>query len=69
VPTNQAGYGLSATSQNQRDDKDDVGHTSRSNDLFYVKTNRVKVSQSDIKTAESMMTSDALASSLRLCED
>jgi hypothetical protein len=41
----------------------------RSNGLFYVKINRVRVYQSGIKIAGSMMTSDALTPSLRLCED
>jgi hypothetical protein len=37
--------------QNQRDDEDDVGHVSRSSDLFWLEVSRARVSQSDLKTS------------------
>jgi hypothetical protein len=44
------GYGLSVVIQNRWEDKDDVGHTSRSSGLLRLKVSRARVSQSSLKT-------------------
>jgi hypothetical protein len=41
---NQAGYGLSVASQNQREDEDGVERISRSSGLFHLKESRARVS-------------------------
>jgi hypothetical protein len=49
-PQNQVGFGLSVVSQNQREDEDGVGHTSRSSGLLHVDVSRARVSRSGLKT-------------------
>jgi hypothetical protein len=43
-PQNQAGYGLSLTPQNRREDEDDVGHALRSSGLLHLEASWAKVS-------------------------
>jgi hypothetical protein len=48
-PQNQAGFGLSVASQNQRTE-DGVGHGSRSDDLLHLEVSHARVFQSGLKT-------------------
>jgi hypothetical protein len=48
-PQNQAGYGLSVTSQNQQEGVG-VGHASRSSDLLHMEASQGRVSQPGLKT-------------------
>jgi hypothetical protein len=48
-PQNHAGYDLSVAPQNRREDKDGVGHVSRSSGFLRVKAGRARVSQSGLK--------------------
>jgi hypothetical protein len=48
-PQNQLVYGLSVTSQNQREGVG-AGHVSRSSDLLHVEVSQARVSQSGLKT-------------------
>jgi hypothetical protein len=43
------GYGLSIAPQNQWEDKDGVGHASRSSGLLCLEVSRARVSQSSLK--------------------
>jgi hypothetical protein len=52
------GDGLSVASQNRREG-DDVGHASRSAGLLRMEANRVRVSQSGLKTGGGVMMSGA----------
>jgi uncharacterized protein YjlB len=58
VSQNQAGYGLSVTSQNRREGNG-VGHTSRSSSLFRVNGSWVRVFQSNMKTDRDATTGGA----------
>jgi hypothetical protein len=49
-PQNKVGYSLLVVPQNQREDEDGVGYTSRSSDLLHVEASRARVSQSGLKT-------------------
>ncbi len=44
------GYGLPVVPQNRREDKDSVGHASRSSNLLHVEASLTRVSQSGLKT-------------------
>jgi hypothetical protein len=44
------GYGLSVMPQNQWEDEDGVGHTSRFSGLLYLEASQERVSQSSLKT-------------------
>jgi hypothetical protein len=49
-PQNEVGYGLSVVPQNRWEDKDGVGHASRSNGLLHLEVSRARVFQSSLKT-------------------
>jgi hypothetical protein len=66
VPQNQATYGLSVASQNQRENQDDVGHALRSSRLLCMEASRARVSQSSLKTGEGVTQMVHVASSWRL---
>jgi hypothetical protein len=66
VPQNQATYGLSVASQNEREDQDDVGHALRSSSLLCIEASRARVSQSSLKTGEGVTQMMHVASSWRL---
>jgi hypothetical protein len=66
---NQAGYDLSVAPQNQREDKDGMGHVSRSNGLLRVDASRVRVSQSGLKTTGGVMWMVHVSSSWRSRRD
>jgi hypothetical protein len=68
-PQSQASYGLSIASQNQREDEDDAGHTSRSSGLLRVKASRVRVSQFASKLADTRRQVVHVAPSRRLRRD
>jgi hypothetical protein len=53
-PENQVGYGLSVAPQNRWEDKDSVGHTSRSTGLLCLEARQARVSQSSLKTSRGM---------------
>jgi hypothetical protein len=58
-PQNQAGYGLSAAPQNQREDEDGVGHALRSSGLLRVEASRDMIFQSGLKTGGGVKTGGA----------
>jgi hypothetical protein len=62
-PQNQVGYVFSVAPQNQRENEDIVGHTSRSSSLLHLEASRARVSQSSLKTG------GGVALSWRLCGD
>jgi hypothetical protein len=51
VSQNQVGYGLLIVPQNQREDEDDVRHTSGSSGLLCLEESQARVSQSSLKTS------------------
>jgi hypothetical protein len=51
APQNQVGYDLSVVPQNQREDENGVGHTSRSSGLLHLEVSWDRVSQSSLKTS------------------
>jgi hypothetical protein len=57
------GYGLSVVSQNQWDDEDGAGHTSRSIGLLHVKASRGRIFHSGLKTDGAVTTGDARGTS------
>jgi hypothetical protein len=69
VPQNHVGYHLSVVPQNQWEDEDDVGHTSRSSGLLHLEASRARISQSDLKTSGGAAQMVHVASSRRLCGD
>jgi hypothetical protein len=49
-PQNQVGYGLSVKPHNRWEDKDSVGHASRTIGLLCLEASKARVSQSGLKT-------------------
>jgi hypothetical protein len=62
-PQNQVGYGLLVAPQNQQEDEDGAGHTSRSSGLLHLKVSWARVSQSSLKTGGGMARMVHVASS------
>jgi hypothetical protein len=58
-------YGLSVVPQNQWQDKDGVGHVSRSSGLLHLEASRARVSQFCLKTCEGVAWMVHVASSRR----
>jgi hypothetical protein len=69
VPQNLAGYGLSVAPQNQREDEDGAGHTSRSSSLLRMEASRARVFQFASKLAEARHQVVHVALSCRLHRD
>jgi hypothetical protein len=64
-PQNQVGYGLSIAPQNQWDDKDSIGHASRSSGLLHLEASRARISMSSLKTCRGAAWTMHVASSRR----
>jgi hypothetical protein len=63
------GYGLLVAQQNQREDEDGAGHTSRSSGLLHVEVSQARVSQFTSKLAEARRQVMHVALSWRSRED
>jgi hypothetical protein len=68
-PQNQVGYGLPVVPQNRREDKDGVGHASRSSSLLRLEASQTRVSKCSFKTGGGVTWMMHVASSRRSCGD